>query len=388
MKLLFVHDIKSLVYKDNVYARSYGSDVWNRYLEVFECVNVCSRSRLATKEQIKGIDKLTCKGVTFDNRIGMFFGPEVFFSKRIKNILEEDVRKADAMICRMDSFLGLMAVEECKRQRKPYIIEVVGCAWDSFWNHGVCGKVIAPFMFYAMKRAVRQSKYVIYVTKNFLQHRYPTKEKNINISNVALATPQESILKNRLIRITKRKNKIHLFTVANVGVRYKGMHFVVEALGILKRNGCKDFVYHMVGEGNQDYLRSVAKRCDVEDSVVFHGPVGHAEVLDLLSNICDIYIQPSLQEGLPRSVIEAMGCALPCICSDVAGIPELIDKAFLFDRSQDIPKQLAQLIVTMDIGQQRMQAISNFNKAKEYAYPILREKRYKFLNDFVRDNTI
>lgn len=389
MKLLFVHDIKSLVCNGEVYARSYGPDIWARYLEVFESIKVCTRSRNATEEQVKGIDKLTCQGVSFDERIGMFAGPDAFLRKRIKKILAEDIRESDAMICRMDSFMGLMAVEECRRQNKPYIIEVVGCAWDSFWNHGICGKIIAPFMYYIMKRAVKKSKYVIYVTKDFLQQRYPTEGINTNISNVALATPQDKVLKDRITRISnKRNSKTHLFTAANVGVRYKGMHFVIEALGVLKRKGYTGYVYHMVGEGNQSFLRSVAKRCGVEDLVVFHGPVSHSEVIDLLCNQCDVYIQPSLQEGLPRSVIEAMGCALPCICSDVAGIPELVNNAFLFNRSKNIPQQLSRLILSMDSEQQKVQAEINFNKAKEYAYPILREKRNNFLKNFVRDNTI
>lgn len=388
MKLLFIHDIKALKCDGRIYARSYGADIWKRYLVAFDSIKVCTRCREASAKEVAGVDELVCDNVMFDDRVGMFAGPDAFVSSKIKKILREDIQEADAMICRLDSFMGLMAVEECKRQGKPYIIEVVGCAWDSFWNHGIAGKILAPFMFYAMKRAVKQAPYAIYVTKEFLQHRYPTKGKNTNISNVALDTPSEEVLAKRQANLAAKKttDTVHLFTVANVGVRYKGMHFVVEALSILKKKGIANFKYHMVGEGNQDYIKSVADKLGVADQIVFHGPVKHAEVLRLLQTECDVYVQPSLQEGLPRAVIEAMGCALPCIGSDVAGIPELIDEKFIFKRSKNIPSQIASLLEQMDLENRVCQSKINFERSLNYAYPVLCDRRTKFLKDFVKDN--
>ena len=43
----------------------------------------------------------------------------------------------------------------------------------------------------------------------------------------------------------------------------------------------------------------------------------------------DIYIQPSLQEGLPRAVVEAMSTALPCIGFNTGGIPELLEPEYI-----------------------------------------------------------
>ena len=67
MKLLFVHDVKALLYKDEVYARSYGKNIWERYLNVFDQVTVCTRSKPASETQTKGIDKITGDKVSFDN---------------------------------------------------------------------------------------------------------------------------------------------------------------------------------------------------------------------------------------------------------------------------------------------------------------------------------
>ena len=83
MKLLFVHDVKALIYNDEVYARSYGKSIWERYLKVFDEITVCARCKPASENQIRGIDKITGENVCFDSRIGMFKGPDAFFSRHV-----------------------------------------------------------------------------------------------------------------------------------------------------------------------------------------------------------------------------------------------------------------------------------------------------------------
>ena len=382
MNLLFVHDIKALVCGNDVFARSYGPNIWERYLKVFDTVTVCTRCLHVSKNQVKGIDKVTGKNVFFDDRIGMFLGPDAFFSRRIKTILRENILKHDGVIIRLDSFMGLMAVKECRRQNKPFVIECVGCAWDSFWNHGFAGKILAPFLYVQMKHAIMNAPFVIYVTKNFLQQRYPTRGFNVNISNVALPAIEDDILAERLKRIdTNVGSKKHLMTLANVGIRYKGFQFVIQALGIIKKQTGKcDYIYHIVGEGNQNYLRKQADKAGVSENIIFHGPVKHEQVFNLLKNEVDIYIQPSLQEGLPRAMIEAMSCALPCIGSNVAGIPELVQSEYIYNRKGNMPNQIVSILKYLDKEHMRDAAQFNFNNSKSYASDIPSQRRTDFLN--------
>ena len=333
MKLLFVHDVKAEIYNGEVFARSYGYEIWKeRYLPNFENIQVVFRTN-NTEKNLNGIsDKSSGPNVTFDTRVGMFAGPDVFFSKRIKSILKDDIKKADAVIIRLDSFMGLQTISECKKMNKPYMIELVGCAWDSFWNHGISGKILAPYLFFRTKREVYNAPFVVYVTSEFLQNRYPTKGVNTNISNVKLNEQDPNDLKKRLEKIKNSKSKLVLGTAANVDIRYKGQQYVIEALGLLKKAGINNFEYQILGAGDQTYLRKIARENDVEDQIKFLGSYPHEKVFSWLKNDLDIYIQPSLQEGLPRSVIEAMSVGLPCIGSDVAGIPELLDDAWVFKR--------------------------------------------------------
>ena len=303
MDLLFVHDVKAEIYNGEVFARSYGYDIWKeRYLPNFDNIRVVFRTKQAERDLNGILDKSSDPNVSFEKRVGMFLGPDVFFSNRIKTILKENIDAADAVIVRLDSFMGLQTIKECRKKNKPYMIELVGCAWDSFWNHGLSGKILAPYLFLRTKREVKNSPFVVYVTSEFLQRRYPTNGVNTNISNVKLHAQGPEVLENRLRKISGNDRKVVLGTAANVDIRYKGQQYVIEALGILKKQGITNFEYQILGAGDPSYLRDVAKKNNVEDQVKILGSYPHERVFDWLKNELDIYVQPSLQEGLPRSV--------------------------------------------------------------------------------------
>ena len=109
MKLLFVHDVKAFEFNGEYYARSYGYNIFfERYLNVFDSITVCCRVIHALESPEGMIDKSTGSNVTFENRIRNFKGPDVFLDKKIKKILIQNIKNADAVIVRLDSFLGLL----------------------------------------------------------------------------------------------------------------------------------------------------------------------------------------------------------------------------------------------------------------------------------------
>src|SRR5690606_14154307 len=202
----------------------------------------------------------------------------------------------------------------------------------------------APISYIKTKRTVRKSKYTIYVTKKYLQERYPSFGEQENISNVEISPTKQEVLEKRL-KVTKNfKNKLRIGTIANIDIKYKGVHIAIDAMKIIKDKGY-DFEYHILGNGNKNHYSKQIKNHDLEKHIIFAGSLSSREEVNNWLDQIDIYVQPSLTEGLPRAVIEAMNRGCPCVCTNVGGIPELISEEYLVYKNN--PKQLATQIIKL-----------------------------------------
>lgn len=86
----------------------------------------------------------------------------------------------------------------------------------------------------------------------------------------------------------------------------------------------------LLGTGpDQDKLEKLVEENKLSDRVVFYGFVDHFELPKFLQ-ISDIFIRPSLSEGLGNSFLEAMAARIPVIATPVGGIPD-----FLYDPDQN-----------------------------------------------------
>jgi glycosyltransferase involved in cell wall biosynthesis len=83
--------------------------------------------------------------------------------------------------------------------------------------------------------------------------------------------------------------------------------------------------YFICGEGAQEsHLRSVAEQLNVTRQIHFLG--FRADIKELLV-ASDIFIFTTKQEGLPRSMMEAMASGLPCVASKIRGNTDLLENA-------------------------------------------------------------
>lgn len=119
----------------------------------------------------------------------------------------------------------------------------------------------------------------------------------------------------------KRDNAIKVVCVARL-IERKGLKYLIKAIGELKDNNIKLII---VGEGNQEEeLKKFAVELKVSDRVDFKGYVNHNQIADIYKN-SDIFVLPSLNEGMSNALLEAMGTGLPVIVTDTGGTHELID---------------------------------------------------------------
>lgn len=347
------------------------STILKRYYEAFGSITLCSRfiNDIPPSNYIDVSD--------FIRAIVSIDLPTSLFALD-NNKIKKGIIPCDLVVGRFDSIVACRAAMIAHRLGKPFFAEIMADAWDGYWNHGIKGKLLAPYMLFANKRAIRNADFALYVTQFFLQDRYPCKGICEHASNVFIPELDEHILQERLLRIKNMDIKsITMATTANVDVPAKGQQYVIKALPKLKEKGVV-VKYFLLGGGDSHYLKQIAQNCGVEDQVVFCGEKSLHDVLVFLDSI-DIYIQPSLQEGLPRAIIEAMSRALPCLGSTTAGIPELLPEDCLFER-RAVNGIVNTVLGVLSINNLEYLARYSFNTSKDYTDKILSERRNAFYN--------
>ena len=80
----------------------------------------------------------------------------------------------------------------------------------------------------------------------------------------------------------------------------------------------------VIGSGQkEDELKDLAKSLDLENKVQFTGRLPHEDLPQWYSE-ADVFVLPSLNEGMSNTVLEAMASGLPVITTDTGGTEELI----------------------------------------------------------------
>ena len=290
MKAVFFHDVR-LKKNDNIYYTSGGltNNYLQKYLKFFSDITLCVREEIIEKQDIKKLSKVSGKNINVDSmkRIRIF---SLFFGKDRKKI-KENIEKNDFAIIRLPSFIGIAACREINKSQKSYLIEMVACPFDAFWNHGnIAGKIVAPIMYLLNKHYIKKAQNVIYVSNTFLQKRYPNNHNNIGCSDVNINEMPNDVLQQRINKIENKKEKetVKIGLIGSLNVKYKGHELAIKAISNLKDK--YNIELHFLGAGNKENWLNTIKKYRVANNVYFDGtlPSGQ-EVYNWLDKM-DIYI--------------------------------------------------------------------------------------------------
>ena len=389
MDLLLVYEDKAALDREgNVYiGTAFSNSALECYFQHFDHVTMLVRRADVSPddtERLAGMNKVTTDRLSIvflpnpTADMKSFIDPKVH--REYRQTVLGQIKPDRAVIVRVPSDSGTIAADYCNKIGKPYLAEAIGCPWDSLWNHSLKGKALAPKMREDMRRVMRNAPYSVYVTNEFLQRRYPTRGVTAAISDVELRPMEQSVLDARLAHIRNHTGKIIIATSGGL-VAYKGQQFVIEALAKLKAQENTNFEYHLAGSGDDETLRKLARELGVEDQVIFEGRLAHEQMFPFLDEM-DLYIQPSMTEGMPRSLIEAMSRGLPALGTQTGGIPELLGPDSTFPR-KDVDA-IANMIASLTFDKMEQKAKSNFECAKGFQKELLEQKRFDFYSTFAK----
>lgn len=106
----------------------------------------------------------------------------------------------------------------------------------------------------------------------------------------------------------------------------KGHRYLLEALALLHADGLPASLV-LVGEGSQRRpLESLCAALGLTEFITFAGFHTKEQVARLYRD-CDMVVLPSLSEGIPMVLMEAMASARPVVATAVRGVPELVEDA-------------------------------------------------------------
>lgn len=390
MKLIFVHD--NTFFYDNK-TQQYYSDgnmttkTWKRYLEVADSLTVIARSKnINTTSQIKQLSLASCTNVEFCI-VPSISGPINMIKNRPKTIkmMKEQILNADAVIARLPSELGVLAAKIALKYNIKLMVEMVGDPWSALWTHGsVQGKIYAPISKRANQNVIKKARMVFYVTNEYLQKHYPTCGENIFLSDVEIQNIDQEILDKRISNISLKKNNSEwsIGLIGSLATNHKGVDTAIRAISRLREEGL-NVRLQILGNGDEKKWIEYAIRYNIKDFVDFCGTLPSGNLVNEWLDEKDIYIQPSITEGLPRAVIEAMSRGCPIVASNVGGIPELIDVDFLIPPKNDfyLFVKLKSLINDKNIIMEQIN--KNFNESKKYQIETLNNKRREYLKKFL-----
>lgn len=193
-------------------------------------------------------------------------------------------------------------------------------------------------------------------------------------------------------KLKRNKEKLEILHVGQFNL-VKKHDLMIEVCKELRDNNI-NFHFKFTGYGFlEKHLKSLIKKYNLENWVHMAGYTDHDKIPEFLAK-GDLYIQPSISEGMPISVLEAMSMNLPVILTKVGGMPELIENGggILIDVNNK--RQLYDAILyyinnpsKLDIdGKRNGQFVrKNFNwdnhaKVLYNLYMELSKKRYKLID--------
>ncbi len=118
--------------------------------------------------------------------------------------------------------------------------------------------------------------------------------------------------------------RLRISTVARLSVA-KGLTYLLESAAVVtKRYPSVEFRVYGEGPLKEDLMEH-ARQLGLDGCAIFVGPFTSREELGMIMAQTDIFVMPSILEGQPVGLVEALAYGQSVVATRVGGIPELID---------------------------------------------------------------
>lgn len=185
-------------------------------------------------------------------------------------------------------------------------------------------------------------------------------------------TTKIEVVENYSMVYEQSKKKINNKTILYLGfiTQLKGC-FDIPRIAEKVKNKCADFKFILAGSGLVDELKNELEEKKLINYFDFPGWVINEEKYELL-RVADLFLLPSYSEGMPMSILEAMGYGLPIVASDVGGIPQLVKagKNGFLEKPGDVDSFANAIVELLKDDEKRYKMGENSRKIAESNYSV------------------
>jgi glycosyltransferase involved in cell wall biosynthesis len=224
--------------------------------------------------------------------------------------------------------------------RKGYVREYPGNIYEGitgFAGKSIHIKILAQFLNFLAKKQAQMSKANSFVSQD-CKATYATKKPSYVFSSF------------NVDEIVTKKNSYEVegdFKLVTVG-RLEGEKGHKDLLNALEKTDV-NVELTVIGDGSQfKALKEQAQK--IKSKVNFLGAITDRDKLFKSISNADLFVIPSHTEGMPRSLLESMAIGIPCIGTNVGGIPEVLNADYLAPPKD--PQALAELIKCVSLDTQ------------------------------------
>lgn len=113
-----------------------------------------------------------------------------------------------------------------------------------------------------------------------------------------------------------------------------------------------------------DKNKTLATKMGLRKNVIF---AGYRNDVESFYSLADVFVFPSLREGLSLSMMEAMACGLPCVASNIRGNEDLLNNSSLLFSSGNVDDLVLKINDALNSTVAEVEAMHNCANIKKYS---------------------
>jgi glycosyltransferase involved in cell wall biosynthesis len=300
-----------------------GFSIWHNYLSKHV-------KELHILSPIKSVEYSPRGGTYLDDRIKVHHGlvhqktdvlKAIMYTLRVARTYNVDI-----VICKIPDWIGTAGVVGSWLSRKPTVLHIVG-DWVEFAQIIRINVLVKMFMsFFVRFLLILSCSLSNAVITQSIKIRDSLMRLGVNARKISVIL--ESSVDNAFFRAPRKMSTYDCKTILYVGrlSSEKGLLILIKAVHLLKKTyGHQEgFKLVILGDGKvMGALKGEIKEYGMDGMVELKGFVPHGEVINYLNN-CYVLVLPSLTEGNPKVLMEAMAATKPIVATCVGGIPEIV----------------------------------------------------------------